>query len=194
VQKLDLKRVLSGCWFNRIVLVSWIISGAAIFVALKNIELIVHGQLYYYGLHFSSDWADPYRVFTWTLYLCLGLPLALSGVALVSSFFKDSQKIPEKRIIVKQKVKPPQQVPKVAPQSPIKEEPKIVEKVNEGGIPCPHCKKVFSRALVMLDFRGRKHTLVSVCPYCNYVLGNTRQEKDVTGDVQVASPDEKIRH
>jgi len=80
------------------------------------------------------------------------------------SFFKDSQKIPEKRIIVKQKVKPPQQVPKVAPQSPIKEEPKIVEKVNEGGIPCPHCKKVFSRALVMLDFRGRKHTLVSVCP------------------------------
>ena len=85
---MGLKRLLSGNGFTRLVLVSWIIGAISILVLFKNMELIVHGQLYYYGLRFSADWADPYRIYTWLLFLCLGLPMALSGLALVSSFFK----------------------------------------------------------------------------------------------------------
>jgi hypothetical protein len=40
--------------------------------------------------------------------------------------------------------------------------------------------------LVMLDFHDGKNQLVSVCPYCNHVLGNTNEEKSRTADFHVA--------
>ena len=85
---MGLKRVLSGSWFIRLVMISWIICAVAIYVLFKNMELIVHGQLYYYGLISSPDWADPYRIYTWLIYISLIVPTTLSGIALVSSFFK----------------------------------------------------------------------------------------------------------
>ena len=85
---MGLKSMLTGKWFARLVMISWIICAVAILVIFKNMELIVHGQLYYYGLIFSPDWADAYRVLTWLIFLCLGLPMALSGIALASSFLK----------------------------------------------------------------------------------------------------------
>jgi uncharacterized Zn-finger protein len=190
---LNLERVLSGYWFIRAVLVVWIISAVSIFVLLKDIELIVHGQLYYYGLSFSPDWADPYRIYTWLIYLCLGLPIALSGVALVSSFIKEPNKVPEKKVTVEQRVRP-QPVAKAGSQPNVNEEPKIVDNSNDAGISCPQCKKTFSRALVMLDFHSGKPKLVSVCPYCNYVLRNTKDEKGVNDDIHVANADEKLIH
>jgi hypothetical protein len=197
VQDLGIRQVLSGHWFNRIALISWLISAFSIYFLLKDIELIVHGQLYSYGLIFNAAWADPYRFYTWMIYLCLGLPMALSGVALIFSFSKESR-IPEKKSVVEQKVGVPQQVPRVASQTqqPVRRVPQMVENGNGGGISCPHCHKVFSRALVMLDFRGGKHKLVSVCPYCNYVLGSTSEEKRTGVNLQVtgsASPDEKVK-
>jgi hypothetical protein len=198
VQDLGIRQALSGRWFTRIALISWLISGVSIFVLLKDIELIVHGQLYYYGLVFNAAWADPYRFYTWMIFLCLGVPMALSGVALIFSFSKIN-KVPEKKIAVTQKVAVPQPVPQGVSQTqqqPVRRVPQMVESVNGGGISCPHCHKVFSRALVMLDFRGGKHKLVSVCPYCNYVLGNTSEEKRPDSSVQVAgsaSHDEKVK-
>ena len=70
---MGLKRLLSGKWFTRLVLTSWIMCAVAIFVVFKNMELIVHGQLYYYGLVFSPEWADGFRVFTWLVFLFLEL-------------------------------------------------------------------------------------------------------------------------
>jgi hypothetical protein len=198
VQNLGIRQALSGRWFIRIALISWLISAVSIFVLLKDIELIVHGQLYSYGLIFNSAWADPYRFYTWMIFLCLGVPMALSGVALIFSFSKEN-KVPEKKIIVTQKVAAPQPVPRVAAQTqqqPVRKVPPMVENGTGGGISCPHCHKVFSRALVMLDFRGGKHKLVSVCPYCNYVLGNTSEGRHADGNVQgasSASPDEKVK-
>jgi hypothetical protein len=199
VQELGIRQALSGRWFTRIALISWLICSVSIFVLLKDIELIVHGQLYSYGLIFNAAWADPYRLYTWIIYLCLGLPMALSGVALIFSFSKEN-KVPEKKIVVTQKAAAPQPVPRVVAQTqqqqPVRKVPQMVENENGGGISCPHCHKVFSRALVMLDFRGGKHKLVSVCPYCNYVLGNTSEEKRADTNVQVnssASPDEKVK-
>src|SRR3990170_3770934 len=137
---MGLKRVLTGRWFSRAVLIVWIISAVSIFVLLKDIELIVHGQLYYYGLRFSPNWADPFHFYTLLIFLCLGLPMALSGFTLVLSFIKETDKVPEKKTAVEQKVKP---------QPDAREEQKARETNNSMLISCPKCEKVFSRPLVM---------------------------------------------
>jgi uncharacterized Zn-finger protein len=182
---MGLKRVLTGRWFSRAVLVVWIISAVSIFVLLKDIELIVHGQLYYYGLRLSPDWADPYRIYTWLIYLCLGLPLALSGFTLVLSFIKETEKVPEKKTAVEQKVKP---------QPEAREDQKARETNNSMVISCPNCQKVFSRPLVMLDFAGGKTKLVNVCPYCNHLLSNTENEKGANSNFYVTNVDKKLTH
>lgn len=194
---MGLKSMLSGKWFNRIVMISWIICAVSILVVLKNIELIVHGQLYSYGLVFSAEWADAYRTFTWLIFLCLGLPMALSGLALASSFLKAEQ-VPKRENVVPQRTGPPRGVTKVESKNLVKEAPGRVEvsrRVDNGncvGISCPQCKKVFGRALVMLDFRSGSNRMVSVCPYCNHVLGYTSDGKAPDDSVYVATPDKKV--
>jgi uncharacterized Zn-finger protein len=76
----------------------------------------------------------------------------------------------------------------------VRDTPRTVEKNSVRGITCPYCKKVFSRALVMLDFSGGKNRLVSVCPYCNKVLGINGKEKSTNDNVSVAPSGEKITH
>jgi hypothetical protein len=223
VQDMDIKRMLRDSWFVRLVLACWIVCGVSIIVLFKNMELIVHGELYYYGLVFDPAWADPYRLFTWFIYLCLGLPLVLSGMALVSSFFnvKEAEK---KGTVAVKKVTPREGVIKrdsrhVTEEAQVrvaakdltkeveivKQTPKNIEGVEEvsvldqnvksiiNGTSCPHCKKIFSRALVMLDFRGGKNRLVSVCPYCDYVLGTSGQS-GLTEDVVTPMANDKIEH
>jgi hypothetical protein len=195
VENMGLKRMLSSNWFTRLVLISWIISAISILVVFKNMELIVHGQLYYYGLVFSADWADPYRIFTWLIFVCLGVPMALSGVALVSSFLK-VEEVPKRKNVAPQSIAPQRGVVNVASPQIAKEVPMKVENgngaSNGGGISCPNCHKVFGRALVMLDFRGGKNRMVSVCPYCNSFLGYTSEDKASNESFHVATPDEKI--
>jgi hypothetical protein len=190
---MGLKRMLSSKWFTRLVLISWIICAVSILVVFKNMELIVHGQLYYYGLVFSPDWADAYRIFTWLIFLCLGLPMALNGVALVSSFLK-VEKVPKRENIVPQRVGPPRGVAKVESRPIVKKAPSRVHNGNSIGIgiSCPECKKVFGRALVMLDFRSGSNRMVSVCPYCNHILGYTSEEKAANESFHVATPDKKV--
>jgi len=192
--------MLTGKWFVRLVMISWIICAVSIIVVFKNMELIVHGQLYDYGLVFSPEWADAYRVFTWLIFVCLGLPMALSGIALASSFLK-VERIPQKAHIVPQKAGPPRGVANVESrqtqpiqktQQTVKEAPSRVDNGNCVGISCPECKKVFGRALVMLDFRSGSNRMVSVCPYCNNVLGYTSEEKGKNESFHVATPDKKI--
>ena len=195
--------MLTGKWFTRIVLISWIVCAATILVVLKNIELIVHGQLYDFGLIFSPEWADAYRVLTWMIFLCVGVPMALSGLALASSFL-NVEETPERERIVPRKVGPPRGVAKVGSQQPRQtQQPRQVQQParepvtradigNCVGISCPECKKVFGRALVMLDFRSGSNRMVSVCPYCNHVLGYTKDEKSKDDGFSVESPDKKI--
>lgn len=221
---MGLKRMLSGRWFTRLVFVTWIICAISVLVLFKNMELIVHGQLYSYGLVFSAEWADPYRIFTWLIYLCLGVPIALSGIALVSSFFA-VDKVQKKGVLIQQRAVSPRGVVKpgskpIIAESPkkmqtvkefrpkidaVEEEPKRIESVEAapkkvevdddldvGGISCPNCKKIFGRALVMLDFRSGKNRLVRVCPYCNYILGYTSEEKNVNEDFYVGLQNEEV--
>ena len=224
VQDMDMKRMLRGSWFVRLVLAIWIVCAVSIIVLFKNMELIVHGELYYYGLVFDLAWAEPYRLFTWLIYLCLGLPLILSGIALVSSFF-NVEEAAKKEAEVIRKMVPREGVTKresrqVTEKAHLRveagreltkeveiarETPESIEGVEEGsvlahnansvtnGTSYPHCNKIFSRALVMLDFRGGKNRLVSVCPYCNYVLGTSGQT-GLTEDVVTPMANDKIEH
>jgi hypothetical protein len=189
---MGLKGIIHSNWFTRIVLLSWIICAVSIFVLLKNMEVIVHGQLYNYNLEFSSDWADPYRFYTWLIYISLGLPIALSSIALASSFL-EVKKVPEKTI-VPQRVKPSQVNVKMEPQSAVKVASGKVENGNGRGICCPQCKKIFGRSLVMLDFRSGKNRMVSVCPYCNHILGYTTEEKNTHEKIYVVRTDQKKVH
>ncbi len=183
---MGLKRMFTGRWFRCVVSVVWIVSAVYVFVLLKDIELIVHGQLYYYGLRFSADWADSYRVYTWLIYLSVGLPLVLSGFTLASSFIKETEKVPEKKIAVEQKVKP---------LLGAGQDQKARETSNSMVISCPNCRKVFSRPLVMLDFASGKAKLVNVCPYCNHLLTSTENEKCADSGFRVTNLDEKLtRH
>ena len=88
---MGLKSILTSKWLIRLVLVCWIVCGASIIVVFKNMEFIVHGQLYDFGLIFSAEWADPYRIFTWLIFVFVGVPAALSGIALISSFLRVEQ-------------------------------------------------------------------------------------------------------
>ena len=185
MEDMKLQHMLRSKWFIRSVMACWIVCAVSIFIVFKNMELIVHGQLYSYGLIFSSDWADPYRLFTWLIFIFLGLPSALSCLALAGTFLK-VKKIPEKKIMVPQKLKQVPAAAKVESQPVVRGAPKQVENDSDGAISCPYCNKLFGRALVMLDFHDGKNQLVSVCPYCNHVLGNTNEEKSRTADFHVA--------
>jgi hypothetical protein len=205
---MSLKAMLTSKWFTRLVLVSWMACAVAIYFVFKNMEYIVHGQLYNFGLIPSPEWADPYRVLTWTIFVCLGLPTVLSGIALASSFLG----VEEPKNIVPQRTKPQLGVTKVghtgsqrarpvqqAPpaqqtrqvQEPVAETVSKFENDNCVGISCPKCKKIFGRALVMLDFRGGSNRMVSVCPYCNSVLGYTTEEKLKNGGLHGVSPEKR---
>jgi uncharacterized Zn-finger protein len=171
---MGLKHVLNNSWFTRLVLLSSIVSGVVIFVIFKNMEYIVHGQLYYYGLVFSPDWADPYRIYTWLIYVSLGLPMVLSGIALASSFL-NAEKVTSERNAATQK---PILQPIVAEGQSQQIELGRTEVNNSNvEIVCPQCGKAFGKALVMLDFHEGKNRLVSICPYCSHALGQTNDAK-----------------
>lgn len=56
----------------------------------------------------------------------------------------------------------------------------------------PSCKKTFGKPMVMPDFSTGKAKLVSTCPYCNKVLGDTnRSEDEKEFETRVLSPEEK---
>jgi len=205
VENMGLKSILTGKWFLRLVMIIWMVCAVSIYFAFKNMEYIVHGDLYYYGLVFSPEWADTYRVFTWLIFICLSVPVALSAIVLGSSFLKVG-KIPERVKVVSEKSGPPRGIAKVehrqtpqtrrtSPAIQTVNEVPVRSRVDNGncvGISCPECKKVFGRALVMLDFRSGSNRMVSVCPYCNHVLGYTSDEKAKKEDFQVGMSENRI--
>jgi hypothetical protein len=199
---MSLKSFLTSKWFTRLVFVSWIVCAILIIIVFKNMEFIVHGQLYDYGLVFSPAWADGYRVLTWMVFVCAGVPLALSGVALATSFLNVEESVPaqERKASVHLRAGPPRGITKVAsPQARSTQQARQVKEPvvradigNCVGISCPECKKVFGRALVMLDFRSGSNRMISVCPYCNAVLGYTGAKQSNDDSVYVDGSDKRV--
>lgn len=108
-------------------LVVCIACAVIVYFLLTRIDLVVHGDLYHFGLIFSSEWADPYRLYMWSIYACLVVPIALSSIVLVASFLEKTQKIPEKpQKTLEMSVRLPETVMKTAEKPP-----KLVERIQK---------------------------------------------------------------
>jgi uncharacterized Zn-finger protein len=76
-----------------LVLIVSVTLAATVYFLLTRIDLIVHVQLYNFGLMFSHEWVDPYRLIMWLIYACLLVPVVLNGFAFVSGLIKLKPKI-----------------------------------------------------------------------------------------------------
>jgi uncharacterized Zn-finger protein len=176
---LGLRRLANNHWVSRVVLLIWVVTAVFIMFLLNQIDLIVHGDLYNFGLQPSIEWWNPYWFYTRLIYFALGLSIVLSIFATLLSFAKKTGKVPE----TKAKRQP-------RPQPVISGEPRVRD--NHMLISCPSCKKVFGKPLVMLNFESGKTQLVNVCPYCNRILGTAENEKSGNIDFQVPDWKRKI--
>ena len=154
---MNLKTFLQSPWFQRIVLVVWLVSSALVMFSQRTIDGIVNKTLYSYGLQFNSKWYSPYWTYAHLLYGAQFVAIGFTVVALASSFLKKSTD--------------DKQAPKIE-----KTEKNNIQK--EETICCPSCKKVFSKPLVTLDFSGEKPKLITICPYCDTVLSKPTEQKD----------------
>ena len=161
---MNLKSFLQGPWFQRIVLIVWLVSSALVMFSQKSIDSIVNVTLYNYGLKFNNNWAVPYWTYARLLYATQFVSIALSAVALASGFLKKDN-------IDKHVPKPEQKIEKKAA-------PRIETKGNASVTSCSCCKRAVTKPLVMLDFSGGKAKLVNVCPYCNTVLGKAEKQNE----------------
>ena len=191
-------RSLSGNnGFYRIVLATWIISAVVMIFLLNNIDSIVHGDLYNYGLQMSTEWANPYWTYLRLNYVLLGIPIALSVFAIAIGSIGKNDRV-AKSVAKPQPQPKPQQVvcqaPKQREDSRSSNDGTVLKEDGTMVISCPNCKKVFSRPLVMLNFEGGKTRLVNVCPYCNHLLGNAENEETAKSDFQIADTDKKLAH
>ena len=169
---MGLQRLVNNKWVIRVVLLIWIVSAVLTMFLLHQIDLIVHGDLYKFGLQPSIEWWNPYWFYMRLSLVALALPIFFSIFAIALSFAKKTDKGTE----TEAKRSP-------TPQPVVSEEPKVRE--NHMLISCPSCKKVFGKPLVMLNFEGGKTKLVNVCPYCNQVLGTAENQESVNVDFQV---------
>ncbi|MHA2324118.1 MAG: hypothetical protein ACXACB_01870 [Promethearchaeota archaeon] len=186
-----LKDLLKNEWLVRIILISWIITAALAFFMIVNLDLMIHGTLYDFGLQFSNQWADPYWTQLYLSFAFLGASSVLSFFALLIGFFRSKQvvvepvNIPEKH--VKQKIVDKRKIGE--------KKPKVSSRVvrsDKGNmiISCPNCKKVFKRPMVMLNFEGGKTRLVNVCPYCNHGLGEADNNGKSNTEFHIQGQDE----
>ena len=160
-------------------------------VSLFQVDTIVHGTLYDYGLLFNYEWAMPYWMFE---RLAIGLFVgvaAANAFSLVYIFFaeKDLMQKPTKQVQLKRKPEIVKEEPKpVEEEKPvIKETPRkpLVTDTSDDGVEivalpmvCNKCGKVFTQPLCMFDFKSGKPRLVNVCPYCNAVLAVSGNSKE----------------
>ena len=172
-----LRKVTRNFWVSLFAFVGSILSAAIIYFLLTRIDLIVHEELYNFGLQFSGEWADPYSYHMWLIYAFLILPIVLSSLAL---FFSYTAKEPQKEYHTQKGVHTPppmkeevvQKVERVERpasfEAKAREEPKTPLS-SDGSLAtfCPKCHRAFSRHVAMLDFSSGKPKIVNVCSYCN---------------------------
>ena len=172
----------------KIVLILWIVSSVFILFLLRQIDQIVYGDLYNYGLQFSYEWAVPY----WTNYrlimIFLLVPVALSAVTLFADLLAWLR---GERIEVTVKKREPATAIKKVSDKKVERHKGKKKETREGAmlIACSKCGKTFARPLLMLDFSGGKTKLINVCPYCGAKLGEN--DKAEVGEFYVKEPEEK---
>ena len=161
-----------------------VLSAVAITLMLQ-VDGLVHGLLYSYGLRFDYEWATPY----WTYFrLSLALLCGAAGISFFSILYVVlSSRSLSSQLPIKVPSKPaPETQPAKAEKDSLvqekKEEP--VKEAKDDGVEivairaaCNKCGKVFTQPLCMFDFRSGKPRLVNVCPYCNALLAVSSDSK-----------------
>jgi len=99
-QKLILKSALRSSRYKLLVLSVSITLAATVYFLLTRIDLIVHVQLYNFGLIYSAEWADSYRFYMWSIYACMVTPIVLNGAGLVFGLIKIKQKVSEEPQVI----------------------------------------------------------------------------------------------
>ncbi len=172
---MTLRDILENSTFIKATLAIWLVSLVFVLILLNRIDGIIHGDLYHYGLQFNLDWASNYWAFMRLIYFFLALPSALTIATLVSGLLRRGSRSSLNSV---RETKPSN---------------RRVQDLKENNmvIGCPKCKKMFSKPVVMLDFSSGKSKLVNVCPYCNSVLGNDKEDKNIETTVDL---DREIIH
>jgi len=91
VQKLSIKFALCNSKFKQLVFLICIVCAVIVYFLLTRIDLVVHEDLYDFGLIFSTQWVDPYRALMWSIYACLVASVVLSGTVLVFDLLAKKQ-------------------------------------------------------------------------------------------------------
>ena len=164
----------------------------SVFYSLTLLDNIVHGSLYYYGLQFSYDWANPYWTTFRIVQALLGLTVVLTLFSTIYVFKKYGNaelRMPNIGIEPKMtKIQMDPKMPKIEVKKPESKKPEIKLTSNEkstmspptieqqlSGIPpgmvkCGHCGKIFAQPLRMLDFHEDRPRMVNICPFCNEII------------------------
>lgn len=119
-------------WVSYVVLAVWIVNGFLIIYLQSQIDSLINGQLYSYGLQFSKQWADPYWMSSRLMMVFLGVPMALSTAVFVTGFRKFRRKA--KTLMTKNKPEPVQDrvesvVEEKQPEVPKEPSPQAVPEV-----------------------------------------------------------------
>ena len=164
-------------WLIRSVLALYLVSSLFAAYMLYQLNGVVHGTLYNYGLQFNNGWAVPYWSLERLLYVYLFVPFFIGSFALIFDLWKSRlERTPGVRRMENN----------VA--NGIAGPAVTVGKNNSMMINCPNCSRLFGRPMNMLDFSSGKARLINVCPYCNQVLGDAEHDNV---KVRVAEPDEE---
>ncbi len=164
-------------WLIRAVLALYLVSSLFAAYMVNQLNGIVHGTLYDYGLQFSNGWAVPYWSLERLLYVYLFVPFFSGSFVLIFDLWKSrSERTP--------KVRHMESSVAAGIVGPVVQNGKNNSKM----INCPKCSRLFSRPMNMLDFSSGKAHLVNVCPYCNQVLGDANNGNV---SIRVLEPDEE---
>ena len=91
MQKLSIKSALCNSKFRQLVFLICIVCAVIVYFLLTRIDLVVHEDLYNFGLIFSTQWVDPYRALMWLIYACLVTSVVLSGTVLLFDLLAKKQ-------------------------------------------------------------------------------------------------------
>jgi len=160
-----------------------------------ELDMLVNGLLYEYGLVFDHEWALPYWSILRSILAMLAILAVLNSVP--TSYLFITRLLPMfKRKFVqvastggKQSENAVDHVDKQkaaeAMQNSVskQETQRTLETANAieiMAVPmiCNKCGKVFNQPLCMFDFKSGKPRLVHVCPYCNAVLAVSGSSED----------------
>jgi len=155
----------------------------SVFYSLTVLDNIVHGSLYYYGLQFSYDWANPYWTTFRIVQALLGLTVVSTLVSTIYVFKKyGNAELRMSNIGIEAKIL------NIDVKKPESKKPEIKLTLNEkstmsspsfeqqgtgippGMVKCGHCGKIFAQPLRMLDFHEDRPRMVNICPFCNEMI------------------------